>query len=132
LTSGAILLDTHAWLWLVSEPGLLSDGATQAIAQAERLLLSSISPWELAIKHQQGRLRFDFPIREWMDAALSVPRLELVPLSPEVAIRSAELRGIVGRDPADSVIAATAIISDVPIVTRDRVLSMSDTVRVVW
>ena len=55
-----ILLDTHAWLWLLHDPTLLSEPAQIAISEAEKennILISSISVWDIAVKHSFNKLQ---------------------------------------------------------------------------
>jgi len=65
----------------------------------------------------RGRIEIDRPIVEWLDAALALPGVELLHLTPEIAARSTELalRG----DPSDRLIVATALIHAAPLVTKD-------------
>jgi PIN domain nuclease of toxin-antitoxin system len=54
-----ILLDTHTWLWLLHDPTQLSDRAITAITEAENnnsILISTISVWEIAVKHSLNKL----------------------------------------------------------------------------
>ena len=68
----ATLLDTHAWLWWVTEDRRLSKRAAATIARSQRddaLWLSLISVWEVAKKIQKGQLALDRPLDEWFDLA---------------------------------------------------------------
>ena len=54
-----IVLDTHVWLWWISNPENLSTCACQAIDQAvaeKGIIISSISTWEVALLVDKGRL----------------------------------------------------------------------------
>jgi PIN domain nuclease of toxin-antitoxin system len=64
------LLDTHAWIWLVSEDRRLSKRATVAIATAlaeQDLWLSLTSVWEVARKVEKQQLVLDRPVEQWLD-----------------------------------------------------------------
>ena len=66
------LLDTHAWLWWVTEDRRLSKRAGEAITTAldgNALWLSFISVWEIAKKVEKGQLVLDRPLDEWFDLA---------------------------------------------------------------
>lgn len=54
-----ILLDTHAWIWWVTESIQLSKQAAQAIAQADCLGVHVISCWEVAMLVEKGRIGFN-------------------------------------------------------------------------
>lgn len=108
------LFDTHSWLWAVSAPENLSETAQRAWDRAAERAISAMSCWEVAVKAASGKLGLKAPIRPWMMEAINQPRFKVLPLSPEIAIRSAELR-----DPADCVIAASALVYGIPLVTKD-------------
>lgn len=72
----ATLLDTHAWVWWVSEDRRLSRPARRLIEKAvsgDDLWLSMISIWEVAKKVEKGQLVLDRPLGAWLDTA-SAPR----------------------------------------------------------
>ena len=54
-----IVLDTHAWIWWVSEPDRLSSRAHAAITSARRVGICPISIWEISTKEAKGRLSLD-------------------------------------------------------------------------
>jgi PIN domain nuclease of toxin-antitoxin system len=57
-----------------------------------------------------------------MDTALTYPGIQLVELTPKIAIESTQLPGEFHRDPADQIIVATARIHDCPLLTaNDRI-----------
>ena len=127
-----MLLDTHSFIWQTSDRSKLSPAAANAIENADRLFVSAITPWEIAIKAAKGKLELDRPVREWMRMALSHWRVDLLPLDPEVAIRSLEVRELLNRDPADCIIVATALHYGVPIVSRDGAIARFPLIRVIW
>jgi PIN domain nuclease of toxin-antitoxin system len=124
MNDGALLLDTHCWLW--AQSGLtmhLSRPALSAIRRAEaggRLLVSVISIWELGMLHQKGRVSLPRDVRTWVREAFGKPGLTLAPLTPEIAIESSYLPGELHGDPADRILAATARILGVTLLTKDR------------
>jgi PIN domain nuclease of toxin-antitoxin system len=118
-----IVLDTHVWVWWV-------DGGTQlppdylALLQAEAANgfgVSAISCWEVAKLVESGRLQLALPVSQWLTQALQPP-VQLLPLSPEVAVGSTQLPGTFHRDPADQIIVATARQYGCPLVTMDRLI----------
>ncbi|WP_339136785.1 MAG: type II toxin-antitoxin system VapC family toxin [Candidatus Electrothrix sp. GW3-4] len=53
-----LLLDTHIFLWFNSEPEKIPPAAYNACSDPEnQLYLSHVSPWEIQIKQQLGKLR---------------------------------------------------------------------------
>ena len=84
------------------------------------------------MKVRAAKLRLDRPTSVWIDQALSVdPRLELLPLSPRIAVAAAELEWQHG-DPADRLIVATASAYEAQLVTVDERIAESNLVRCVW
>lgn len=129
--TGVVVLDTHAWLWLTDEPSRLSERAQGAIESASEVLVSSISAWELAVLSKRNRIRFDRTVDDWVDQALHVAGARLIDVDLEIALRGAELMEA-PLDPADALVAATALAFDASLVTRDRRLADIDALRVMW
>jgi len=117
-----ILLDTHIWVWWVNESKDLSAGVQQIIdsQQADGLGVSIISCWEVAKLVELGRLQLNIPVEEWLSEALQYPGIQLLDLTPKIAIESTQLPGTFHRDPADQIIVATARIFDIELLTADR------------
>jgi PIN domain nuclease of toxin-antitoxin system len=105
-----ILLDTHIWIWLADEHEELSAYHAQIIAEhrSDGLGVSAISCWEVAKLVEYGRLNLACDLETWMEAALDLPGIQLIELTPTVAIESTKLPGDFHRDPADQIIVATA------------------------
>ncbi|MCA9994929.1 MAG: type II toxin-antitoxin system VapC family toxin [Anaerolineales bacterium] len=59
------------------------------------------------------------PIEEWLETALHYPGIQLLALTPQIAVESTQLPGEFHRDPADQIIVATARIYDCPLLTVD-------------
>ena len=66
------------------------------------------------------RLELPVGLREWFREALNYPGIQLLDLSPEIAVESTRLPGDFHRDPADQIIVATARLSTCPLITSDR------------
>ena len=116
-----ILLDTHIWLWWIQEPSRLTEKQREAISKAEAdgILISAISCWEISKLYEYGRIQLPLPILDWLNTALSYPGMRLFDLSPAVAAQSASLPGNFHKDPADQIIVASSIVAHVPLVTSD-------------
>ena len=80
----------------------------------------------------KGRVRLDRPVSEWLHQVLELPGLELLPLSPGVAVRSARLPPGFHGDPADRLIVATALVEFAPLVTADEKLHRLPGLETVW
>lgn len=120
-----VLLDTHAWVWLLNGNPKLNPKAVKAIERSiseGAVLLSAISPWEVAMLVSKGRLTLDRDVGEWVSTAVSIPGIRLEPISPEIAVASTRLPGNIHPDPADRLIAATARHFGVLLITDDQLL----------
>ncbi len=118
-----IVLDTHAWIWVVAGDPALSGEARSAIekaAAAGAVLVPAIAVWELAMLEARGRITLAKPCPEWVDDALAAPGFGLAPLTPDVAVESVRLPGPFHDDPADRMIVATARLAGARLVTRDQ------------
>jgi PIN domain nuclease of toxin-antitoxin system len=118
-----IILDTHVWVWWVDGGGQLpADYLTLIQAEAASGLgVCAISCWEVAKLVELGRLQLAIAVDRWLAQAL-LPPIQLLPLTPEVAVGSTQLPGAFHRDPADQLIVATARQYDCPLVTLDRMI----------
>ena len=130
----ALVLDTHAWVWWISKPEKLSRKQRAAIDRARRrggdtLFLSVISAWEVALLVQGGRLRLPVQLESWLEQAMSIPGLEIAPLTVPVIGGAARLTGL--RDPADMLIVATALHHGAPLITNDERIEASGLVQVI-
>lgn len=117
-----ILVDTHIWYWWVSGEKRLSIAQATALAEADRVGLSAISVWELCTKIANGKMSLDRPIEAWLEAAIDNPRLTVIPVTYEIVVESSRLPGEFHKDPADRMIAASARVMDVELVTADQKL----------
>jgi len=125
-----IVLDTHAWVWFAADNRLLSDAAIDAIQDADRIGVSAISVWEVGMLCAKRRLQVAPDVRQGVDAALALDRVELLPLSPEVAVLSTKLA--LHGDPADRIIVATAQVAGAQLVTKDERIQQSGLVPSIW
>lgn len=64
-------------------------------------------------------MKLDRPVTEWLDLALLQPGLELLPLTPAIAVESTRLPQPFHRDPADQIVVATARHHGIPLLTYD-------------
>lgn len=129
------VLDTHAWLWWVTEDRRLTKRAATAIERARRgdgLGVSAISIWELSKKVEKRQLRLDRPLDDWLDAALARDGLHLLELTRPVLVESCRLPGPFHGDPADQIIVATARHRSALLVSADQRIRDYEHVRTVW
>jgi PIN domain nuclease of toxin-antitoxin system len=114
-----VLLDTHALLWLTAESPRLGRRARQLALAAlaeQRLCVSAVSFWELALLMLRGRLGSMLDPAAARVEVLGTGIQELALTGP-AAVLSATLD--LHPDPADRFIAATAVVHDALLVTAD-------------
>ena len=117
-----IVLDTHVLVWALDGNRRLGADACAAIAAAERadgIGVSAITPWEIALLADRGSLRLARETGAWIEAALALPGIRLIPIDPAIAIDSVRLPGEFRTDPADRLIVATARHCAAPLLTAD-------------
>ena len=116
-----IVVDTHIWVWWVHDLPELQPWMRQYLERHESdgIGISAISCWEIARLAAGNRLHLFRPIDDWFSIALSYPGVELVDLSPLVAIDANNLPGTFHKDPADRIIVASARILDAELLTAD-------------
>lgn len=120
-----MVVDTHVLVWAVQDDRRLGRAARGLIDEATRtggIRVTAITPWEIAMLVQRGRLTLDRDVGAWIDQALSLPGVRLAPLEPAICIDSVRLPGSLHADPADRLIIATARHAGVPLLTADRAI----------
>lgn len=132
------LLDTQAWLWSVLDHPRLSRrarAAVQAVPPDERVGIAAISLKEAAWHLARGRVVVDeafgsWPL--WLRTAATSRHIEVLPLTVDVAIELEHLGDAFPADPADRLIAATARVHDLTLITSDTPIRKSGAVRTLW
>jgi len=125
------LLDTHALLWWLSDDPALSRPARKFIAETKNsAIVSAASAWEIATKVRLGRLPTAADLAADFVGYLEREGFELLPISPDHAIRAGLLPGP-HKDPFDRMLIAQAQAESMPVVSNDLVFD-SYGVRRIW
>ncbi len=127
-----IILDTHAWIWWTSESPNLSEKAADAIKNASQIGIPAICCWELAMLESKKRIGLNIDVQVWIDLALQKEKVQLIPLSPEIAVLSTRLPEEFHGDPADRIIVASSLVNKAPLVSKDTKISSCNFVRTIW
>lgn len=127
-----LLLDTCTLLWLAADQDRLSKPAKDAIREhADRLFVSSITAFEIAIKARSGKLELPMEAGAWFEKALRHHGLTEVAVDGAIAAGSVNLPPL-HNDPCDRIIIATALRHNMAVVTSDAVIAQYEKVRVIW
>jgi PIN domain nuclease of toxin-antitoxin system len=129
-----ILLDTHVVLWLAFAPDKISRRAQSAIeeslAGSEGLSISDITLLELATLAHKGRVHLNISLESFLQEVEN--RFVVLPMNGEICARSLQLPETFPNDPADRVIAATALVRGFPLVTADNAIRRSKALQILW
>ena len=123
IKSYKLLLDTHVWVWLMLGENKFSQSFLSKLewcVKQENILLSPISIWELSMLVDKRRIKLDMDCMDWVEQALQYPGMNLVPISPRIAVQSARLPNNCHGDPADRMLIATAREQNALLVTHDQ------------
>ena len=113
-----LLLDTHALLWWLSADPTLDAAAASAIADAETVMVSAASAWEISIKQAVGKLTGPDDLAGELVANAFTP----LPVTVEHALAAGALPPHLA-DPFDRMLVAQARLEGLTLVTRDRRLA---------
>ena len=121
-----IILDTHISVWWSDEITRLSAAQRDAISNERRrqgtIGFSAVSCWEVALLSERQRVTLELDPLAWLNRLLNYPAVELLPITPEIAVRAYSLPEPFHRDPADRLLVATAIEWNCPLLTDDRMI----------
>jgi PIN domain nuclease of toxin-antitoxin system len=125
-----LLLDTHAFLWLMAGDRRLSRPARRAVEDVEaELYLSAASVWEMAIKANLGRLQLPASVADYVQSKIS-GGFQILPVEWMHAA-AVEALPAHHRDPFDRLLAAQSLAEKIPLVTADPAFKAHG-VTVVW
>jgi PIN domain nuclease of toxin-antitoxin system len=128
-----LILDTCALIYDALAPRRFSKRARKAVEDSDlagELACCDISLWEIGMLVARDRLDPGTDAGTFIRLAIESRGLEVLPITPEIAARAAEID--LHADPADRIIAATAIEHGVTIITSDKQLRSSPHVSTIW
>ena len=125
------LLDTHAFIWLVTDDPRLSGTARKYILDGRtRLYLSSASVWEIIIKCTIGKLTLPGTPEHFISRQLTLNQIEELPITFKHAFHIHQLPDI-HKDPFDRMLVAQSVAEKLPIITIDPIISRYD-IKTIW
>lgn len=129
------LLDTHVLVWMAAEPRRLSRKAASAVRRglaSGGLGIASITIWELAQLFARGRLRRSGTVEASVQEVVRETRVAVRDITPTIAALASQLPDDFPGDPADRLIAATAMAEGAWLVTSDERIRGCPLVRTLW
>jgi PIN domain nuclease of toxin-antitoxin system len=126
-----LLLDTCTFLWIILDDKQLSNTARDLFVDpTQEVYLSSISTWEIALKHGQGKLPLpDLPER-FVPEQRARHDIEPLPLDELSTFHLYRLPGL-HRDPFDRMLICQAIEHAMVVLTPDRLITQYP-IKTVW
>lgn len=124
-----LLLDTHAYLWMVGESARLSGPAAEAIRNPDAdCFLSAASVWEITTKYRLGKLPEAALVAADVVAAMRADGVSPVSVTVEHAQLAGALPGL-HRDPFDRLLAAQALLDGLQLISNDKAFDAFGVVR---
>ena len=129
-----VVLDTNALLFDALQPKRLTARALRAIESATArgdIACSDISLWEIAMLVAKNRLDPGVETARFLHDVIQARGLRVMPITPEIAVLAQSAQFTHG-DPADRIIAATAMHFKAKLVSADAQIRKLKSVEVVW
>jgi PIN domain nuclease of toxin-antitoxin system len=117
-----VLLDTHIFLWLQTEPKRLGSHLRLVEDPRNERLLSAASSWEIAIKYRLGRLPLPEPPQRYVPSRMRAIGASALAIEHNHALAVAELEPL-HKDPFDRLLVAQAAAFDATILTADEAIA---------
>lgn len=114
-----LLLDTHTFIWWMTNDASLPASARKTIAEEEHsVFLSAATAWEMTIKHKAGKLPIVAGFIADVPAAIERQGFTELPIS----IAHGQMAGALDghhKDPFDRMLIAQALAEDLTLVSND-------------
>lgn len=125
------LLDTHVFLWWITDSSLLSKTARRAITESSNELnWSSASSWEISIKFANGKLPLPDEPESFILSELTKNQISSLAITDQHSFLAGKLP-VYHRDPFDRMLIAQSKIEKMPLITNDKEIKKYD-VEIIW
>jgi len=119
MMNGRYLLDTHALLYAIARPHLLSARAFSVINDLHSVIYaSSASAWEIATKYRLGKLPHAEPLIVYYQGSLTRLGAGEIPVTSNHALLAGSFE-VAHKDPFDRILAAQARLENLTIISAD-------------
>jgi PIN domain nuclease of toxin-antitoxin system len=118
-----VLLDTHAFLWLITDDDRLSENARQTFLNTENgLFFSAASLWEITIKKSLGKISMKDRWFQTIQEEMGLNTIQWLPIEMTHCAEVTELP-FHHRDPFDRMLIAQAIVEEMKLLSQNSRLS---------
>ena len=129
------LLDTHTFIWAITEPQKLSSIAKKVLTNTDNeVLVSAVSFWEISLKYSIGKLMLEgYGPEDFPQAALATG-FKIIPLMAETTSSYHQLKAAYHRDPFDKMLIWQAIQLNLTLISCDENVHKyeSEGLKVIW
>jgi len=126
-----LILDTCTFLWIISDPDKLSPKATAICSDiSNKIYLSSVSCWEIALKQSLGKLDLKSDLNNFISQQRINHAIDSLDLDEKSALYLNKIPKI-HKDPFDRMLVCQAICNNLAIITPDKLIKNYD-VEVIW
>jgi PIN domain nuclease of toxin-antitoxin system len=137
MTYQGVVADTHAVIWYLDSPVELSPAATIALDNnandpAQRIYLSAISLIEMRCLTEKGKIKPSILPQVMAEIDHPQPILEVIAIDRDLSDQPALIPRVTVPEMPDRIIAATALLSNLPLVTADNKIRALTNVLTVW
>lgn len=130
-TANTYLIDTHVFLWMLSDYKKLSNRVLPIIEDANNILLMiAISFWEIAIKFSIGKLNIPISLAE-LEKEAQNRNIITLNVTTEHFLSVAKLP-FHHSDPFDRVIISQVIIENIPLISADGKFQSYEEIDCIW
>ena len=121
--SQVIVLDTHIWIWFITQEFERFPAHWREIIEISTVVaVSPVSCYEVALAQQRGRLQLPCTTEHWLQEALEPSGITLFPITAQIANKAVNLSPV-HKDPFDRLIIATALIYKAKLASIDSLFS---------